>query len=632
MFSFLRRLHTCFHSLIIYLRACLCPLFIHLHARFYSLVADLRSRFHVLVARLHSRFHTFRLHMHHRIGASLAQRPREQSVAGFEEIAPPLQRLLHPAIKMLSPAYGFQNLLKEGHRHYAGAEEALLRNVEACRELSALTRSSFGPLGMRKLIVNHIDKLTATADTAAMLREVEVQHPAARLLVLAAQAQQEQSGDGVNYVLTLAGEVLSEADRLVRAGLHPAAVLAGLDAGLVELFRLAEALPVQHLDATAPQALLAAIAPKLGSDAPAFAELVGRGCAAALRPSAPRFDPEHFRTLKVLGGGAADSCLLRGFAVARAPESTVTRVERPVIAVFACAFDPQRGETKGTALLSGAADLLALGRGEEQLAERLADELVAAGATAVVIGGSLSELCLHFLQRRGLFVLRLISKHELVRLARCVGATPLARLGAPRADELGHADLIELREVGSTRVTVVERAAAPLATLVLRGASPAALDELERAARKGAAAFRAALADDRFVPGAGATEAFLAARLQRHATGLPGLQQYGCAALGCALEAFPCALLLNAGLAAPEHLEALLAANADAPLRAVDVLGGRVADAAALGVADHLATKLGAARLALHAAATVLRVDQIVMAKPAGGPRAAPQRDWDADA
>lgn len=539
---------------------------------------------------------------------------------------------------MLSPAYGFQNLLKEGHRHYAGLEEAVLRNIEACRELSALTRTSFGPLCMRKMLVNHIDKVFVTSDCATILREAEAQHPAARLMALAAKMQEEDFGDGANYVVTLAGELLAQAELLIRAGLHPSAVVGGFEAGLAELLRLAEQLGALRVDVAAggPEALAvvaAAIAPKLGAEAAAFAAHVARGCAIALRPTAPRFDADDLRLVKVLGGGAEDSCLLKGFAVARAPETAVTRVERAVVAVFACAFDPQQGETKGTVLLAGAAELLDYSRGEEALAARLVREVVAAGANAVVVGGSVSELCLHYLQQHAVLVLRLQSKFELQRVARCVNAVPLARLGAPLKDELGYADLIELRELGSTRVTVIEKGAAHshLASLLLRGGSPALMDELERAARKGVAVFKAALADDRFVLGAGAAEAFLAARLQRHAAALPGLEQYGCAAFGQALEAFPRALLENAGLGAAAQLEALLAANADAPVKAVDVLRARVEESATLGVRDHLATKLNALKLAVHTAVTVLRVDQIIVAKPAGGPKLGGKRDWDAD-
>lgn len=135
---------------------------------------------------------------------------------------------------MLNTSSGFQNLLKDGYRHYAGLEEAILRNIEACKEISTLTRTSFGPNCMKKMIVNHIDKIFITADSSTILREVEVAHPAAKIITLAAKMQQEDFGDATNYVVTFAGELLSLAEQLLKTGLHPSAIAAGYEAALKE--------------------------------------------------------------------------------------------------------------------------------------------------------------------------------------------------------------------------------------------------------------------------------------------------------------------------------------------------------------------------------------------------------------
>lgn len=538
---------------------------------------------------------------------------------------------------MLSTAYGFQNLLKEGFRHYAGLEEAVLRNVDACREVSALTRTSFGPQALKKMVVNHIGKIFVTSDCAAMLKEVEVQHPAARMLVLASRMQEEDFGDATNYVITLAGELLALAEHLLKSGLHPSAVIAGFEAGLAEALRLLSVAAPLSLGDESPAELkvaivAAALAPKLSADVNLFAKAVARGCEIAVRPTDPRFDIDDFRTVKVTGGSSDDSEVIKGFVIARAPETSSTRVERAVVAVFGCPLDPQGGETKGTVLFTDAQQLLGYARTEEALAERIVRDVVSTGANVVVVGGSIAELCHHFLQKLDVLVLKVSSKFELQRLARCVNATILSKLGAPSKEELGYADLVEVRELGSTRVTVVEKDAqhSHLASLVLRGGTPALMDELERAVRKGVAVFKAALADGRFVHGGGATEAHLARSIERYAATLSGLEQYACAKFAQALEVFPRTLLENAGLGA-DTLDALLSDNAEAPLKGVDVVQGRVQESAALGVWDHLATKINALKLATHAATTVLRIDQIIIAKPSGGPKLGPKSDWDAE-
>jgi T-complex protein 1 subunit theta len=131
-------------------------------------------------------------------------------------------------------------MLKEGHRHYAGLEEAILRNIEACREVSKITKSSFGPNGMKKMILNHIDKIFVTNDAATILKEAEVHHPAAAMLAMAAKMQKEDYGDCTNYVMTFAGELLSKAQGLIQTGLHPSVIIKGYEIALKECLRLLE--------------------------------------------------------------------------------------------------------------------------------------------------------------------------------------------------------------------------------------------------------------------------------------------------------------------------------------------------------------------------------------------------------
>lgn len=141
---------------------------------------------------------------------------------------------------MLHSNYGLQSMLKEGHRYYQGLEEAILRNIEACREVSKITKSSFGPNGMKKMIVNHIDKIYVTNDASTILKEAEVNHPAAKMLAMAAIMQKEDYGDATNYVMTLAGELLAKAQLLIQTGLHPSAIIKGYEIALEEGLKVLE--------------------------------------------------------------------------------------------------------------------------------------------------------------------------------------------------------------------------------------------------------------------------------------------------------------------------------------------------------------------------------------------------------
>ena len=538
---------------------------------------------------------------------------------------------------MLSSAYGIQNLLKEGYRHYAGLEEAILRNIEACKGVSNLTRTSFGPNGMKKLVVNHIDKLFVTNDAATILREVEVHHPAARLVALAAKMQKEDFGDGSNYVVTLAGELLVQAEALIRTGLHPSAIISGYELGLAEALRLLEtqvALTVEDPshEETVVRVIESALAPKLPTHYQFFAQLATQACLAVLQQNSPRFNADNVRLVKVLGGSLENSELVRGFVIPRGLESAGKEsAEKAHVAVFGVPFDPQEAETKGTILLSNAQDLLDYTRTEETYAEKLVRSLVEAKVTVVVAGGSVSELCMHYLNKYGLLVLRVPSKFELARLAKCVGATVLSKLRAPTPDEMGFCESVRVREVGSTRITAFERGAdqAPLVTIMLRGSTPSAMDNVERALENGLSAFKQLLHDGRFVLGAGAIEGFLVNQIESFATSQTGLEQYSCLKFGQAFEVVPKILIDNSGLNANTELPTMLAGNVEKPALGVDVFGGRLAQSAELNVLDNLTAKANAIRLAAHAALTVLRVDQIIMAKPAGGPKVPSNSGWD---
>ena len=539
---------------------------------------------------------------------------------------------------MLSTATGFQNMLKDGYRHYAGLEEAILRNIEACKEIANLTRTSYGPNCMKKMVVNHIDKIFITSDTATILKEVEVQHPAAKLLAMAAKMQEEDFGDATNYVVTFAGELLNLAEQLIKTGLHPSAIVSGFETGLKETLAILNEIETMKIESMQDQeknalVIQPALAPKLPNHYKKFADLVAQGCVSCLKDSEPRFDKDNFRVVKLMGSSLEAAELLKGFVLVRAPETGPLKVEKAIVAVFNCPFDPQGGETKGTVLLSNANELLNYSKTEEDVAERIVKEVASSGVNVVAVGGSISELCLHYFSKYNIMVLKIQSKFETARFARCVNASLISKLGAPVKEELGYADLLEVKEVGSTKVTIVrkESAGSKLVTLILRGSTTSQMEEVERVLSKGVSVFKATLADARFVPGGSATESYLAQKIEKFGTTLPGLEQYACAKFGQAFEVFSRILLENAGLNSNEQVGNLASLNADKPATAVDVFEAKLAPVAELKVYDHLATKINAIKLATHAALTVLRIDQIIMAKPSGGPKLGQKKDWDAD-
>lgn len=540
---------------------------------------------------------------------------------------------------MLSTQYGFQNLLKEGYRHYAGLEEAILRNIEACKGVSNITKTSYGPNGMKKLVVNHLDKIFVTNDAATILREIEVHHPAAKLIAMAAMMQKEDHGDFTNYVVTLAGELLNQAEILIRTGLHPSDVISGYELALeatLELLTTKVSLDIKDVktDDKVVNVLESTLAPKIPTYYRFFSKLLTQACRTLTSENGRSFVGENLRLVKILGGNLEQSEFVNGFVIPRYPESTGKEVvEKAKVVVYNVPFDPQEAETKGTILIKNADDLLNFTKTEEVFAEKLVKGVVDSGATVVVAGGSISDICLHYLNKYGLMVVRLMSKWDVKRLCTCINANPVAKLRPPTQEELGYCDVVKVREVGSTKITVFEKNSvnSQLGTLILRGSTQATMDNVERALENGVSAYKQVLHDGRYLSGAGSIEAYIANNIETLANSKTGLKQYSCLKYGQAFEVVPKILLDNSGLNSNTELPTLLTQNNEEVSRGVDVFNGKIADNSELQVYDSLAAKLNAIRLATNTALTVLRIDQIIVAKPAGGPKMKEKKGWDND-
>ena len=523
--------------------------------------------------------------------------------------------------------------------HYAGLEEAILRCIGACREITQITRTSYGPLAMKKLIVNHIDKMFITNDVSTMLKEIDVNHPAAKLLVMAAKMQKDDFGDLTNYTLTLAGELLGQAETLIKGGLHPSAIITGFELGLekaVEILNNNVSLRINNLSdkASVAQIMRSALGPKLPSYFEFFGDLVTDACLSILQEQTPRFNSDNIRCIRILGGSLEMSTLVNGFVIARGPEnSDLTTLKKVKVAAYSCPFDPQGGETKGTVLIKTADELIKYSNTEEALAERIVKGLSEADVKVVAVGGSISELCLHFLSKYGIFVLKIQSKFELQRLCKAINAIALADLNVPTAEEMGYSDSISVKEIGSTRVTVFEKSdiGSKLCTIVLRGTSNSIMEDAERALENAVSVFKQAINDNRFVAGAGASECYLQNSLELYSSTLTGLEQYSVAAYGQSFENFVRILLENAGMNPNELLPNVLSGNQHQPEFGVDVLNSKLSNSSELGVYENTACKINALKLATHAAVTILRIDQIIVSKPAGGPKPKENKGWDND-
>lgn len=536
---------------------------------------------------------------------------------------------------MFQQSNGLNGLLKDGGKHFSGVDEALLRNIEACKTLSQITKSSLGPSGMNKLIVNHLGRHFITSDTNTIVNELEVMHPAAKMVVMAAKSQDGECGDGTNLVCSLAGELLIRAEELLKEGIHASDILKGYELAKIKALESLESCrtwscPNVRSKEELSKAVKAAVSAKQCGYEDIMTDLIAEACAKVMPPEQSKFNTDSVRVTKIHGGHISKSFVVEGMAIPRHQTGVTTFKEKAKVAVYASGVELQGTETKGTVLLENADQLLNYTAGEEQRMEEFIKGIKDAGVEVVVSGGAISEIAVHYLNKYRIFTLKITSKFELRRVCQTVGATSIIRQGPPLQEECGYVESIKVEEVSSQKLCILKTRDSKIATIVLRSASPNVLDELERSIGNAVNVVRSVARDPHFVAGAGATEIELAHQLQQFGATVPGLDQYAVLKFAEALEVVPKIIADNAGHNYVDVITAMYAAHQKGEKSSgVDVDSGSpqqlLCNATEKGILDHEDTKRWALRFCVDAVLTILRVDQIIMAKQAGGPKAADQ-------
>lgn len=387
--------------------------------------------------------------------------------------------------------------------------------------------------------------------------------------------------------------------------------------------------------------------------------LIASACVAVVPKNARNFNVDNVRVCKMVGAGMYDSEVVRGLVLPRPAEGTIRAAEKVKVVVYAQGVEAGTTETKGTVLIKSAEELLNYSKSEEEAMEKVVRGIADAGVGLVVSGGAISELAMHFLEKFRIMVIRSNSKFDIRRICRATGEQPgpsrkpqaasrarvefqpqplptlppplplagavsLLKFAPPTQDELGFAREVSVQEIGGTTCTVLrqDEAMGQVATVILRGATQQILDDAERAVDDGVNAYRVLTRDARTLPAGGATEMTAASALLKEARQASGLDQYAIQKFAESLEVVPRVLAENSGHNATDAVTRLHAAHAEGQQGAgLDLVTGEVRDLSPDGIVDLYMTKWWAIKLASDAVNTVLKVDQIIMAKQAGGPK-----------
>jgi len=534
-------------------------------------------------------------------------------------------------------------MLKHGATHSEGVQDAIIRNLEACEALTTITRTSLGPNGMNKLIQNHIGKTYVTSDCATMLAQMEVQHPAAKMLRLAAEMQEQEVGDGTNFVCTFGGEILTKAQKLLRMGLKPVEITKGYSMATKKALELLEASDFAQVKDIRDEAEVEALMTTVMSSKNVESSLSGwvaKACIAS-NPMNGGFRVGNVRVATILGSGMNDTFMLSGLATTRTSNSktSIKSVKDAKVAVFVNPLDVDNTDSKGHVLMKNAQELKDYSKSEEDFMEKQVKAIAESGVNVCIFGGKCSDLALHYLERYGQMVITTSSKFELRRICEVVRATSQMRAGPVKPSELGAAESVSEVEYGDTTVINFQIASGEtsnMSTIVVRASSRNLLDDAERAINDGVNVYRQLCRDPRLVPGGGATEIGLARKIVDYADTIPGLEQYAIRAYGEAFEIIVGSLANNSGRLATDVVADMYAAHsAGSNTVGVNVVmesSESIACMRETGVWDCLATKTTALQLIVNTAVDILRVDTIIMARLAGGPKPkGPNKNWDKD-
>ncbi len=513
-------------------------------------------------------------------------------------------------------------ILKEGSQRTTGVD-ARRSNIQAAKVIAEILATSLGPRGMDKMLIDAFGDVTITGDGATILKEMEVQHPAAKLLIEVAKAQDAEVGDGTTTVVVLAGKLLELGEELLEEGIHPTVVIDGYKKASEYALKVSEEIATQ-IDLSKEQ-LLKVVSNALSSKVVAetrdyLAKLVVEAAlqAVEMRNGKPYLDLDWVKIEKKKGKSIYETQLVRGVVLDKevVHPGMPKRVTNAKIAILDAPLEIEKPEWTTKISVTSPDQIKAFLDEEAQILKSYVDHLASIGANVVITQKGIDEVAQHFLAKKGIMAIRRVKRSDIEKLARATGAKIISSVKDAKPEDLGQAGLVEERKVGEEKMVFVEDIPNPRAvTILVRGGSDRILDEVERSLQDALHVARDLFREPKIVAGGGAFEIEVARRVREFARKLPGKEQLAALKFADAFEHIPTILALTAGLDPVDTIAELRRRHDNGELSAgIDVLGGKIADMSALNVWDPLIVKKQVIKSAIEAAIMLLRIDDIIAA------------------
>ena len=516
-------------------------------------------------------------------------------------------------------------ILKEGSTRTVG-RDARKSNIYAARVIAEALASSLGPRGMDKLLVDSFGNATITGDGATILKEMEVQHPAAKMLVEVAKAQDDEVGDGTTSVVVLAGRLLAGADELLDQDIHPTIVMEGFEKAMRESLRIIDEIS-EKIDPLDRDTLRRVATTALSSKVVAeykdhLSDLV---VSAALQvvekvDGTYKMSLDNVKVEKKKGESIAESMLVHGIVLDKevVHPSMPKRVENAKIALINAPLEVEKPEWTAKINVTDPDQLKQFLDQEAKILKEMVEKIKEAGANVVFCQKGIDDMAQHFLAKAGILAVRRVKKSDMEKLARATGATIVTKIEDLSPKVLGSAKLVEERKVADEKMVFVEGCPNPKAvSILIRGGAEHIVDEAERAVHDALCVVRNVVREPRIVAGGGSVEMEIAQRLREFAKTLPSKEQLAVLKFADAVESIPATLAQNAGLEPVDVIADLRKRHAAGEKWAgVNVFTGKMEDMFKAGVLEPASVKKQVLKSATEAAIMILRIDDVIAAAP----------------
>ncbi|MBU0756537.1 MAG: TCP-1/cpn60 chaperonin family protein [Nanoarchaeota archaeon] len=524
-------------------------------------------------------------------------------------------------------------IMPEGTKRNSG-RSAQRNNIMAAKLVAETVRTTLGPKGMDKMLVDSMGQVIVTNDGVTILEEMSIEHPTAKMIVEIAKTQEDEVGDGTTTAVVLAGELLKKAEELLDMDIHPTVIVKGYRMANKKaqelLYAMSEDITEKDIDSLKNIASTAMTGKGSESNKENLSEIVVKAVLQVMEKKDGRIIVERtdVKIEKKVGERIEDTELVAGIVIdkERVHSGMPKEVKNARIALIDSSLEIKNTETDAKIQITDPSQMQAFIDMEEKMLSNMVGKITRSGANVVLCQKGVDDIAQHFLSKKGIYTVRRVKKSDMEKIAKATGGKIVSNLDDLSADELGKAGHVEERKVGDEEMTYIEDCENPKAvTVLIRGGSEHVIDEVERAMSDAIGDVIAVLKNGKAVAGAGSSEIEIAMALRKYAESLSGREQLAVKSFAETLEIIPRTLAENSGLD-PINVLTELKSSHDKGMKwaGIDVFSGKVMDAWKSGVIEPLKVKTQALSSATEVATMILRIDDVIASGPAEAPRGMP--------